>query len=158
MSEFMIQFSSVVLFLGLQYHEMNLASGVQTFRLGWAGPVSFLHGRAALTGCFLLFCLFHPSAFSLHTSYFCSPLLSTPDCDIAFMIWFPCQCLVAGLILSYLCASQRRWRLLLVSFPLCLVLYSLEGVLLFISQRRFIARLPSDFLVDFGQGGQRSHS
>ncbi len=43
---FMIRFSFVVLFLDLQYHEMNLASGAQTFRLGWVGPVSLLHGSA----------------------------------------------------------------------------------------------------------------
>ena len=49
----MIRVSFVVLFLDLQYHEMNLASGAQTIRLGWAGPVSYLHGRATLTGCFL---------------------------------------------------------------------------------------------------------
>ena len=73
MSEFMIQFSSVVLFLGLQYHEMNLASGAQTYRLGWAGPVSFLHGRAVLTGCFYsvrpLYSL-RLSLLHLHPSYF----------------------------------------------------------------------------------------
>jgi hypothetical protein len=61
----MIRVSFVVLFLSLQYHEMNLASGAQTIRLGWAGPVSYLHGRATLTGCF--FCLLpsvirHPSS------------------------------------------------------------------------------------------------
>jgi len=38
----MIQFSIIVLLLGLQYYEMNLAPGVQTIRLGGAGPVSFL--------------------------------------------------------------------------------------------------------------------
>jgi len=53
MSGFMIRASFVALFLDLQYHEMNLASGAQTIRLGWAGPVSYLHGRATLTGCFL---------------------------------------------------------------------------------------------------------
>jgi hypothetical protein len=52
MSGFMIRASFVALFLDLQYHEMNLASGAQTIRLGWAGPVSYLHGRATLTGCF----------------------------------------------------------------------------------------------------------
>ena len=65
--EFMIRVSFVVLFLDLQYHEMNLASGAQTIRLGWAGPVSYLHGRATLTGCF--FCTF-TSPFTLQTSPF----------------------------------------------------------------------------------------
>ena len=46
----MIRASFVALFLDLQYHEMNLASGAQTIRLGGAGPVSFLHGRATLAG------------------------------------------------------------------------------------------------------------
>jgi len=49
----MIRFSFVVPFLGLRYHELSLASGAQTYRLAWAGPVSFLHGCALLTGCFL---------------------------------------------------------------------------------------------------------
>jgi hypothetical protein len=49
----MILFSIIVLLFGLQYYEMNLAPGVQTVRLGGAGPVSFLHGRATLAGCFL---------------------------------------------------------------------------------------------------------
>ena len=49
----MIQFSGIVLLLGLQYHEMSLDAGAQTIRLGWVGPVSSLHGSAALTGCFL---------------------------------------------------------------------------------------------------------
>jgi len=48
----MILFSIIVLFVGLQYHEMSLASGAQTIRLGGAGPVSHLHGGATLTGCF----------------------------------------------------------------------------------------------------------
>ena len=69
MSGFMIRASFVALFLDLQYHEMNLASGAQTIRLGWAGPVSYLHGRATLTGCFFraftspfqLQTLIHPS-------------------------------------------------------------------------------------------------
>lgn len=50
----MIQFSSVVLFLGLQYHEMSLDTGAQTTRLGWAGPVSYVLGGMTLTGCFFL--------------------------------------------------------------------------------------------------------
>jgi hypothetical protein len=53
----MIRFSIIVFLLGLQYYEMNLAPGVQTVRLGGAGPVSFLHGRATLAGC-LLFSIF----------------------------------------------------------------------------------------------------
>jgi hypothetical protein len=48
----MIRYSIIVLFLGLRYYEMNLAPGVQTIRLGGAGPVSHLHGGATLTGCF----------------------------------------------------------------------------------------------------------
>jgi len=48
----MIQFSIIVLFLGLQYDSMSLDSGAQTNRLGWAGPVSLLYGTAILTGCF----------------------------------------------------------------------------------------------------------
>jgi hypothetical protein len=48
----MIRFSIIVFLFGLQYYEMNLAPGVQTVRLGGAGPVSFLHGRATLAGCF----------------------------------------------------------------------------------------------------------
>jgi len=51
---FIIRFSFIVLFLGLQYHEMSLDTGAQTIRLGWAGPVSRLHGSAVLTGCFFL--------------------------------------------------------------------------------------------------------
>jgi len=51
---FMIRFSSVVPFLGLRYHKVSLDAGAQTTRLGWAGPVSFLHGRAALAGCFFV--------------------------------------------------------------------------------------------------------
>jgi hypothetical protein len=49
----MIRFSFIVLFLGLQYHEMNLDTGAQTMRLGWAGPVSYVLGGMTLTGCFL---------------------------------------------------------------------------------------------------------
>jgi hypothetical protein len=37
---FMIQFSRVVPFLGLQYHETSLDSRAQTVRLGQARPVS----------------------------------------------------------------------------------------------------------------------
>jgi len=61
----MIHFSCVVLFLGLQYHEMSLDAGAQTIRLGWAGPVSLLHGRAALTGC-----VFYGSRFKVQGSGF----------------------------------------------------------------------------------------
>jgi len=54
---FMIRVSFIVLFIGLQYHETNLASGAQTMRLGWAGPVSNVLGGMTLTGqihCFVL--------------------------------------------------------------------------------------------------------
>jgi hypothetical protein len=54
MVSFMVQCSCVDPFLGLRYHEMSLDTGAQTMRLGWAGPVSLVHGSATLTGCFLL--------------------------------------------------------------------------------------------------------
>jgi hypothetical protein len=60
----MIRFSTIVSFLGLRYYKMNLAPGVQTVHLGRAGPVSYLHGDAALTGCFL-FSLFGFSVFGV---------------------------------------------------------------------------------------------
>jgi len=44
--------SNVVLPLGLRYHEVNLAPGAQTIRLGRAGPVSYLLGGVTLAGCF----------------------------------------------------------------------------------------------------------
>jgi hypothetical protein len=59
----MIYFSSIVLLLGLQYHEMSLDTGAQTIRLGWAGPVSYVLGGMTLAGRFYLFCLCHPSYF-----------------------------------------------------------------------------------------------
>jgi hypothetical protein len=59
----MIRYSIIVLFLGLRYYEMNLAPGVQTVRLGRAGPVSYLHGDAALTGCF--FCRYSVFLYSV---------------------------------------------------------------------------------------------
>jgi hypothetical protein len=48
----MIRFSIIVLVLGLQYNYMTLGSGAQTIRPGQTWPVSLLHGRAILTGCF----------------------------------------------------------------------------------------------------------
>jgi len=48
----MILFSIIGLLLGLQHYRMSLASGVQTSRLGGAGPASFLHKSVVLTGCF----------------------------------------------------------------------------------------------------------
>jgi hypothetical protein len=48
----MIHTSIIVLFLGLLYHDRSLVSGAQTIRPGWAGPVSYLHSGATLTGCF----------------------------------------------------------------------------------------------------------
>jgi hypothetical protein len=59
----MIRYSIIVLFLGLQYYERSLDSGAQTYRLGWAGPVSYLHGDAALTGCF--FCRYSVFLYSV---------------------------------------------------------------------------------------------
>ena len=67
---FMIRFSSVVPFLGLRYHKVSLDAGAQTTRSGLAGPVSFLHGRAALAGCFL---------------HFLTCLRSSIDADITFI-------------------------------------------------------------------------
>jgi hypothetical protein len=46
----MICTSNLALFLGLQYHEMTLGSGVQTMHPGWVGPVSYLLGGVTLTG------------------------------------------------------------------------------------------------------------
>ncbi len=59
----MIRVSSVVLVLGLQYHEMSLDMGAQTIRPRWAGPVSYVLGGMTLAGRFCLFCLCHPSYF-----------------------------------------------------------------------------------------------
>jgi hypothetical protein len=49
-----IHTSILVLFTGLQYHEMILNSGVQTTHLGWIGPVSVLLDGVILTGYFIL--------------------------------------------------------------------------------------------------------
>jgi hypothetical protein len=49
----MINTSKLVLFTGLLYHYMSLASGVQTIRPSWPGPVSCLLGGTKLAGCFL---------------------------------------------------------------------------------------------------------
>jgi len=50
----MINTSKLVLFTGLLYHYMSLASGVQTIRPSWPGPVSDLFGDVMLTGCHYL--------------------------------------------------------------------------------------------------------
>ena len=51
----MINTSILVLILGLPYHDVDLVSGAQTVRPGWAGPVSYLFSGVMLTGCFFLF-------------------------------------------------------------------------------------------------------
>jgi len=66
----MIYTSIIVLFLGLQYHEMSLASGAQTMRLGGAGPVSHLHGGATPTGCFSVTLLPHEAKVLVQGSWF----------------------------------------------------------------------------------------
>jgi len=51
----MICTSIVVLFAGLQYHELSLCSDVQTVRPSLAGPVSYVLDGVILTGCLFLF-------------------------------------------------------------------------------------------------------
>jgi len=51
----MTRTSKLVLFTGLQYHEMSLVLGAQTIRPGRTGPVSYVRGGMVLTGCFFLF-------------------------------------------------------------------------------------------------------
>jgi len=51
----MIDTSSFVLSLGLQYHNDSLDSDAQTVHPGMAGSVSRTLGNMALTGCFFHF-------------------------------------------------------------------------------------------------------